>query len=170
MLNQSHRIILSIVLFSVFSVNTNAADNSYTLPLNLAIEAAQEAVRSCESLNYRVSVAVVDFNGQTKVQLKGDNSPVITKDTSYRKAYTVITLGSVFSLDTSAKVAEMLAKNPNKDAFLTVPNITPLPGAVAIKVNNEIVAAIGVGGAPGGEKDEVCARAGIMKIADRLPL
>jgi len=76
MLNQTHKIILAIVLFSVFSVNTNAANNSYTLPLNLAIEAAQEAVRSCESSKYRVSVAVVDFNGQTIVQLKGDNSTV----------------------------------------------------------------------------------------------
>jgi len=54
------------------------------------------------------------------------------------------------------------------EAFLTVPNITPLPGAVAVKVNGEMIAAIGVSGAPGGDKDEACARAGILKISDRL--
>jgi len=59
--------------------------------------------------------------------------------------------------------------SPNRAAFLTVPGIRPLPGAVAIKANGQIVAAIGVGGAPGGDKDQACARAGALKIADRLP-
>jgi len=45
-----------------------------------------------------------------------------------------------------------------------------LPGAVAFKAKGEIVAAIGVGGSPGGEKDEACAAAGLAKIKDRLPI
>jgi uncharacterized protein GlcG (DUF336 family) len=44
-----------------------------------------------------------------------------------------------------------------------------LPGAVAFKVNGEMVGALGIGGAPGGDKDEVCAAAGVAKVADRLP-
>jgi hypothetical protein len=42
-------------------------------------------------------------------------------------------------------------------------------GAVAFKAHRVIVAALGVGGAPGGDKDEVCARAGVAKVSDRLP-
>jgi uncharacterized protein GlcG (DUF336 family) len=44
-----------------------------------------------------------------------------------------------------------------------------LPGAVAFKVNGEIVGALGIGGAPGGDKDEACAAAGVAKVAEQLP-
>lgn len=45
-----------------------------------------------------------------------------------------------------------------------------LPGAVAFKANGEMVGALGIGDAPGGDRDEVCAAAGVAKVADRLPL
>jgi len=149
--------------------HAEATGNAYDLPLDLAIEAAREAVSSCSASGYSISVAVVDLSGQIKVQLKGDHSTIHTKDTAFRKAYTLVTLGPVFKLDTTGQVAEMMKDSPNRAAFLTVPGITPLPGAVAIKAHSEIVAAIGVGGAPGGDKDQACARAGALKIADRLP-
>jgi uncharacterized protein GlcG (DUF336 family) len=43
-----------------------------------------------------------------------------------------------------------------------------LGGGVPIKAGNEVIGAIGVSGAPGGEKDEACANAGIQKVADKL--
>lgn len=139
------------------------------LPLSLAVEAANETIRSCEASGYNVSVAVVDMVGQAIVQLKGDKSTPHTKDLAYRKAYTVITFGPNYKLETSTQVLAWASKNPVfYEALLTVPNITPLPGAVAVKVNGEMIAAIGVSGAPGGDKDEACAQAGILKITDRL--
>lgn len=156
------------VFATTLAFQTSVAAQS-SLPLALAVEAATEAVRACEASGYAISVSVVDRAGQVKVHLKGDGSTVHTKDTAYRKAYTIVTLGPVFNLTTSAEVAALMAKSPHKAAFLTVPEITPLPGAVAIKAGNDIVAAIGVGGAPGGDKDEACALAGASKIADKLP-
>jgi uncharacterized protein GlcG (DUF336 family) len=44
-----------------------------------------------------------------------------------------------------------------------------LPGSVAFKAKNAIVAALGVGGIPAETRDEVCAHAGVAKVADRLP-
>lgn len=88
----------------------------------LAMEAASEAVKSCEASGYRVSMAIVDTQGVTQLLATGDQSTLHTKESSFRKAYTVVTM-----------------------------------------------AAIGVGGAPGGEKDEVCAQAGRAKIGDHLP-
>ena len=41
-------------------------------------------------------------------------------------------------------------------------------GGVPIKVGNEVIGAVGVSGAPGGEKDEACANAGIAKVAGSL--
>jgi uncharacterized protein GlcG (DUF336 family) len=139
------------------------------LPLGLAVEAASETVRSCEASGYNVSVAVVDMYGQAIVQLKGDRSTPHTKETAYRKAYAVISIGPNYKLETSTQVGALMSKNPAfYEAFLTIPNITPLPGAVAVMVNGEMIAAIGVSGAPGGDKDEACAQAGILKISDRL--
>lgn len=140
-----------------------------TLPGALAVEAAIEAVRACEASGYRVTATVVDAAGETRVLIKGDRSTPHTKETAYRKAYTQITLGPIFAFDTLGGLVEKMKASPFQSSFLTVPNIILLPGAVAIKAKGETIAAIGVGGAPGGEKDEACAAAGLAKIADRLP-
>jgi uncharacterized protein GlcG (DUF336 family) len=41
-------------------------------------------------------------------------------------------------------------------------------GGLPIKAGNETIGATGVSGAPGGDKDEACANAGLAKISDRL--
>ena len=163
------QIVYTLSILLTTHTNIQAAEKNYTLPLDLAVKAATEAVRFCSASGYNITATVVDMSGQVKVQLKGDHSTIHTRDTAYRKAYTVVTLGPVFKLDTSTQVASLMGENPNRAAFLTVPHITPLPGAVAIKANNKIVAAIGVGGAPGGVKDEACAKAGMLKIIEQLP-
>ena len=168
---QSSLLVASLLVASLsLPPSAHAAESGYALPLDLAVEAASEAVRICESAGYQVSVAVLDAAGQATVQLKGDNSTPHTSDTAYRKAYSVVTFGRNYNWDTSAQVAAMLSKNPVLySAVITLPNVTPLPGAVAIKVKGKHIGAIGVSGAPGGDKDEACAQAGIQKISDRLP-
>ena len=151
------------------TVGANVHAQSYDLPMQLALQAAQGAVASCQAKGYHIGAAVVDASGELRVFLRDDGATVHTKDTAFRKAYTVITLGPVFKFDTSSKAAAMFNGKPSEPSFLTIPNIALLPGAVAIKANGAIVAALGVGGAPGGDKDEACAAAGVQAIADRLP-
>lgn len=143
--------------------------SGYDLPAALAVEAAQEAIRACEASSYRVTVAVVDPSGEIRTLVKGDHSTVHTRETAFRKAYTQVTLGPIFGFDALGGFAEKARSGPLAGSFLSVPNIIFLPGAVAVKAKGEIVAAIGVGGAPGGEKDEACAAAGLEKIRARLP-
>jgi uncharacterized protein GlcG (DUF336 family) len=143
--------------------------SGYDLPADLAVEAANAAVHACADNRYRVSAAVVDPSGELKAFIKGDHSTTHTRETAFRKAYTQVTMGPIFGFDALSRWVEALRGNPNAPSFLTVPNIILLPGAVAIKAKGEIVAAIGVGGAPGGDKDEVCAAAGLAAIQDRLP-
>ena len=132
------------------------------------LQAAAEAVRACEANGYAVSAAVVDVSGVVKLQAKGDHSTIHTRDSSFRKAYTVVTLGPIFHFDASSTFAELAAKSPAGPAISSLPDIMPLAGGVAIKSGDEIVAALGVGGAPGGDKDEACARAGVARIQDRV--
>jgi uncharacterized protein GlcG (DUF336 family) len=142
---------------------------TYNLPLDLATEAAQEAIRVCEGNGYKVTATVVDMAGTPKVVLHGDRSTVHTGESSFRKAFTVVTLGPMFHFETSGAFFEMVKTNPYAPQLATIHNVMALPGAVAVMVQGEMVGALGVGGAPGGDKDEVCAQAGIAKIADRLP-
>lgn len=141
----------------------------YTLPLNLALEAATEAVRVCATQGYRVSASVVNMDGATQVALRGDGATVHTGQSSYEKAFTVITLGPEFGFDTSGAFFELVKTSPYAPRLGQVTHVMALPGAVAFHADGVIVAALGVGGAPGGDKDEVCARAGVAKVVDRLP-
>jgi len=142
---------------------------TYTLPLSLANEAAMTAVQQCEDAGYRVTATVVDAAGTVKVIAKGDQSTPHTRDSSYRKAYTVATMAPIFKFDTTSQWVVKLKDNPSAPALASIPDVLPFAGGVAIRARGQLVAAIGVGGAPGGEKDEICAQAGLSRIADGLP-
>jgi len=154
-----------IVMLLLSSV---AHSQNYDLPLNTALQAAQAAVKSCEAKGYHVGAAVVDINGELRVFLRGDMSTIHTKDTAFRKAYTLVTLGPIFKFNTSGEAATAFNGKPSEPSFLTIPNIALLPGAVAIKKSGNIVAALGVGGAPGGDKDQACAADGVRAIGGSL--
>lgn len=144
--------------------------SGYTLPMGLALQAAQTAVKSCAAQGYAVSAVVVDTDGLVIVRLRGDHATVHTKDSSFRKAYTVVSMGPIFGFDRTSDFVKLLAKAPNGagPALGDLPDILPIPGGVAIKRGSEIVAGLGVGGAPGGNRDEVCAAAGVAAIANQV--
>lgn len=144
-------------------------DYHYVLPLSLALEAATEAIRVCAQQGYHVTATVVDMDGVPQVALRGDGATIHTSESSFDKAYTVVTLGPIFGFDTSGKFFDLVKTSPFAPRLATMRNVMALPGAVAFRSKNAIVAALGVGGAPGGDKDEICAQAGVAKVADRLP-
>ena len=161
-----------VAAFAVFPLGSAIAqvgESGYSLPLTLAMKAATKAIAACASNGYPVSAVVVDTSGVRKLEAKGDHSTIGTTTSAFRKAYTVVTFGPIFKFEASSAFAALAAKNPAGPALGTLPDIALLPGAVAIKVGDEIVAALGVGGSPGGDKDEVCAQAGVTSIKDDLP-
>jgi uncharacterized protein GlcG (DUF336 family) len=161
---------LAITLACHTAAIAQVGQSGYSLPLDLAVEAAHTAVRSCANKGWPVTATVVDTSGLVRAELKGDNSTVHTKDTAFRKAYTVITLGPIFGFDKSADFVGLVQKYQNGAgaALTTIPHVLALAGGVAIKRGNETVAAIGVGGAPGGDKDEACALDGVKAIVARV--
>jgi uncharacterized protein GlcG (DUF336 family) len=157
------------VLFTAPAWSQSPDNYHYVLPLNLALEAATEAVHVCALQGYRVTATVVDMDGAPQVALRGDGATIHTAESSFEKAFTVVTLGPEFGFDTSGAFFELVKTNPYAPRLAQVRNVMALPGAVAFHAKTDIVGALGVGGAPGGDKDEVCARAGVAKVADRLP-
>ena len=108
-----------------------------------------------------MSVTVVDHSGQVKVMMRDDNSGPHTPDTSRRKAYTALTFRT-----STTELANRVASNPSAANLRDITDIILLAGGLPILAGNEVIGGIGVGGAAGGDRDEVCAKAGIDKISN----
>lgn len=134
------------------------------IPLSLATEAAQAALSACEKEGYHVSVAVADRSGLIRVLIRGDQGGAHTLDSSSRKAYTSASLGRP-----TGELVKMLSSNPAAEGLRQMnEHILILAGGLPIKAGDSVIGGIGVGGAPGGDKDEICAQAGLDKIKNRL--
>jgi uncharacterized protein GlcG (DUF336 family) len=154
-------------LFSM-SASADSLPTRKQLPLSLAMEAAMEAVAVCEKSGYRVTATVMDASGLVKAIAKGDLAPPHTLDSSRGKSYAAVSLGPNFSEPTTSAIVARVSNGPAFGPLQHLPGVFLVPGGVLIKSGDDVVGAIGVGGAPGGDKDEVCAQAAVAKIADRL--
>ena len=136
------------------------------LSLEMAQAIVQGTVEQCRKDGFSISVSVIDGSGLLKafVRDEGSNGPH-TIDLSRRKAYTALTFASRWATSLEA------AKAWGHALGSPMPNVegtTGLGGGVPIKVGDVPIGAVGVSGAVGGDKDEVCAKAGIAKIAHLL--
>ncbi|MEY8097669.1 heme-binding protein [Falsihalocynthiibacter sp. S25ZX9] len=130
------------------------------LPLDMATKAAQTAVDACTAEGYNVSVAIVARSGVTKVILRADNAGPHTVGSSTGKAFTSASLGR-----DSAGLADFIGGNPQNDGLRDMDNrLVIQAGGLPIKIGGALVGGIGVGGAPSGDIDANCARAGLDVI------
>ena len=136
--------------------------NHKDLSLATALAIATTASETCKAQGNRVTVAVIGRTGELIVQLRGDDASPHTIENSFRKAYTARTFRIA-----SGEIANRFKQDPAYFA-VHVNQAAPSQGALPIKIGDEVIGAVGVSGAPGGEKDEACAKAGIDKIADQL--
>jgi len=134
-----------------------------SLTLEVALELAQGALEKCRSEGFQAAVSVVDRSGNLQVILRDRFAGPHTPDTSTRKAWTAVSFRTN-TLD--------LAKATEKGeawAIRLVKGALPLGGGVQIeKGDGTLVGAVGVSGAPSGENDEKCAKAGIAAIEDKI--
>jgi uncharacterized protein GlcG (DUF336 family) len=128
----------------------------------MAMTMAETAVATCKANGYNVSVNVVGRTGEIIVAMRGDNTGPHTLENSMKKAYT-----SRAFRRPSGDFGDSLKDNFTAGA-LHLANIVTARGALPITVGEEVIGAIGVSGAPGGDKDEACAKAGIEKVAADL--
>jgi uncharacterized protein GlcG (DUF336 family) len=128
----------------------------------MAITIAQTAIDTCKANGYAVSATVVGRNGEIIVQVRGDNTGPHTIENSFRKAYTARTFRAP-----SGTLVDRVKADPTL-GLIHLTNVIANQGALPIKVGDEVIGAAGASGAPGGEKDEACVKAGIEKVADQL--
>lgn len=129
--------------------------------LDLAQTIAQEALAKCRADGYKVSVRVVDSGNMLKAFLRDDGSNMVTIEVSQMKTNFVMYYGRPSGPPANLAPGAALP-------YPSVPNIIYAAGGVPIKAGNQLIGAVSVSGAPGGDKDAACANAGLAKVADKL--
>ncbi len=159
---------LIIIIFSTIFSQSAKADNHAlvtfkSLNLATAIEVAESALAECRNRGFQIAVAVVDRSGVLQVMLRDRFAGPHTPETARRKAWTAVS----FRTDTQ-QLAEVTQPGELVSGTRQIDGALMLGGGVQILSAGSTVGGIGVSGAPGGDSDDVCARAGILAVEDKL--
>jgi uncharacterized protein GlcG (DUF336 family) len=155
-------VLASLSILSVSPALAQAPQVEKNISMAMALAIIQGTLEQCTKDGYKVSVVIVDKAGNVAASVRGDGTNPHTMEFGRLKAYTSRTRGQ-----TSLEFMK-LTSDPANAYLKQIPNTVAVGGGVPIKAGNEVIGAVGVSGAPGGEKDEVCANAGIAKVADAL--
>ncbi len=134
-----------------------------SLTLEVALELAQATLEKCRSDGFQAAVSVVDRGGSLQVALRDRFAGPHTTGVATRKAWTAL------SFRTDTLELSKATETGEAWAIRRVENALPLGGGVQIrKGDGTLVGAVGVSGAPGPANDDVCAKAGIAAIEDKI--
>ena len=133
------------------------------LTVDTALKAAQVALKTCRDNGWQVAVAVVDRSGAVQVVLRDRYAGAHTPRTASGKAWTAVS----FRTNTGALV-DLTQPGKPQSGLRSLPRVVILGGGMIIEGGGQMLGAIGVSGAPGGEADEACAKAGIAAIQESL--
>lgn len=153
-----------MILLLSFSLNTLFAGDivsSKLMSSELAMEIAHKALVECRNNGYQVSAVVVDRAGNVQVSLRDVYASRFTTEIATRKANTVILSGTDSGI--FRKNREDIRQELNH-----IEGIIVMEGALPIESGGTLLGAIGVSGAPGGDKDAACARASLKTFEQRL--
>lgn len=151
---------------TALSTTAVAAEGTIALRL-LTPETAQKAVNAaladCRKRGFQVAVAVVDRSGVAQALIRDRHAGPHTVHTAIDKGYTAIS----FRTDT-LEFAKLTQPGQAASGVRQIPRVIAVGGGVQISAAGQLVGAIGVSGAPTGEADELCAKAGIATIREDL--
>ncbi|MFH8518199.1 heme-binding protein [Streptomyces gelaticus] len=144
------------------AVQADAANRNLRQTTHLTVEAATKAARAtldaAKKENQRVSVAVVDRNGNTLVTLRGDGAGPQSYESAVKKAYTAVSW--------NAPTSELTERLANAPTLKDIPGTLFLAGGAPVTAKGAPIAGIGVAGAPSGDLDEKFAQAGVASLGN----
>lgn len=155
--------VATLVLAAAGLTHAQAVRTEKNMSLDLANQIAAATVAACTANGYAVAATVVDRAGTVRAVQRADNAGPHTLAASQQKAYT-----SASAKNSTLAIMEGAQKNPAAANLVNIPGYLLLGGGVPVKVGNEVIGAVGVGGAPGGHLDEQCAMAALDKVKELL--
>ena len=129
--------------------------------MDLARDIASETVLACRKQGYQVSAVVVDRHALVRAALRDDRAARFTLEIAERKANMAVMAWQ----DTGAF---RKARGDIRPDLNQIDGLIVMEGGVRIVAGGYNIGAVGVSGAPGGDKDAACARAALEKLADRI--
>lgn len=154
---------LALSLVVATAAGAQGVRTEKNMSLELANQIAAATVAACSANGYAVAATVVDRAGIVKAIQRADNAGPHTLAASQQKAWT-----SASAKSSTQAMMEGAQKNPGAANLTDIPGFLLLGGGVPVKVGNDTIGAVGVGGAPGGHLDEACAVAALDKVKDQL--
>jgi uncharacterized protein GlcG (DUF336 family) len=148
---------------TAFTAQAQAVRTERNMSLELATQLAAQTVAACSAGGYNVTATVVDRAGGVRAVARADNAGPHTLEASRLKAYT-----SASARNTTLAMMEAAQKNPAAANLKDIPGFLLLGGGVPVRAGNEVIGAVGVGGAPGGHLDEQCAMAALEQVKAAL--
>ena len=137
--------------------------NYKSLAPGIALELAQAALANCQQRGYQVAVAVVDRFGVVQVVLRDRYAGPHTPSTASGKAWTAATFRS-----STSNLFGISQPGMMQAGIRHLPGAVVIGGGLVVESAGSQVGAIGVSGAPGGDADEACAKAGVEAIQSKL--
>ncbi len=138
---------------------------THEISLDMAEKIARAGIEACRKMGFHTTMVVIDSGGTMKAFLRDEKTGPHTVTLAQDKAFTALTLASRFA--TSATFAT--ARNSTLgSAMSNVRGVVGVGGGVPIRYHGEIIGAVASSGAVGGDKDELCSKAGIDAVADQL--
>jgi uncharacterized protein GlcG (DUF336 family) len=147
--------------FSGLALAQDSLPTQKMLTVDVAHTIAQEAMAKCRADGYKVTVTVVDGANIMKAFLRDDGASMATVEVGRMKANSVMAFGRP-----SGPPPNLAPGAPVPPPVL--PGTINAAGGVPIKVGDQLIGAVSVSGAPGGDKDAACANAALAKVADKL--
>jgi uncharacterized protein GlcG (DUF336 family) len=129
----------------------------------IALDLARAALASCRKDGFQVAVAVVDRFGIVQVMLRDRFAGPHTPATATSKAWTAAS----FRTNTTDLIALTQPGMPQA-GLRGLPGAVILGGGVMVETGGSLIGAVGVSGAPGGDADDACAKAGIEAVSDKI--
>src|ERR1043166_2720390 len=156
----------AVLLTPVLALPARAQDGLITyksLGPGLALELARAALAACRERGFQVAVAVVDRFGVTQVVLRDRFAGPHTVPTATGKAWTAVSFRTG-----TAELAAQTQPGMTQAGVRALAGVVAIAGGLTIEAGGSTVGGVGVSGAPGGEADEACAKAGIEAVKERL--
>lgn len=158
-----NRSVMALAMMAMLSGAAMGADvvSSRNIGMELARDIANETLMACRADGYQVSAVVVDRHGILRAALRDDQAARFTLEIAERKA--------------NMSVMAWMDSGPFRDArrdiqqeLNHIDGLIVMDGGVKIVAGGYNLGAVGVSGAPGGEKDAACARKALEKLAERI--
>jgi len=137
----------------------------HSISSELAQRMVDEAVAKARELGVSENVAILDDGGNLKAFIRMDGAPILCIEMALNKAYTAL-----FGVSTQ-DFFNFIQRDPSLLAGIpTLARVAAWGGGFPIKVDGEIVGAIGLSGAPTVQNDVDCARAALALVSDAVPV